>query len=83
MHPYAWSILSVQTLITMAVWTLHAGIFILMTVVTTAQSQKHIASQAVYQKLEHALITDSKVGYLIQHTFFPSHWPSHKPSIVE
>ena len=60
----------------MAVWTLHAGIFILMTVVTTAQSQKHIAPQAVYQKLEHALITDSKVGYLMQHTLFPSHGPS-------
>jgi len=24
-----------------------------------------------------------KVGYLIQHTFFPSHGPSHKPSIVD
>jgi len=67
---------SVQILITMAVWTLHGGIFILMTVVTTVRSQKHIAPQAVYQKLEHALITDSKVGYLMQHTFFPSHVPS-------
>ena len=60
----------------MAVWTLHAGIFILMTVVTTVRSKKHIAPEAVYQKLEHALITDSKVGYLMQHTFFPSHGPS-------
>jgi len=60
----------------MAVWTLHAGIFILMTVVTTVRSPKHTAPQAVYQKGEHALITDSKVGYLMQHTFFPSHGPS-------
>ena len=47
---------------TVAVWKLHAGIFILMVIATTAQSSKHIAPQAVYQKLEHALTTGSKVG---------------------
>jgi len=73
---YAWSILSVQILITMATWTLHASISILMAIAMTAQSTNHIAPQVVYQKFEHALITDSKIGYLMQHTFFPSHGPS-------
>jgi len=38
----------------------------------TAQSTNNTASQAVYQKLEHALITDSKAGYSMQDTFFPT-----------
>ena len=63
---------SVQILITMGMWTLQASIFILITVASTARSTHHLATQAVKQKLEHALITDSKVGDLLQDTFFPS-----------
>ena len=60
-----------QILIIMAVWALHTIIFVLMTIAMTAQSTNHIAQQAVYQKLEHALTTDSKARYLMQRTFFP------------
>ena len=56
----------------MDMWTLHASISVLMAIAMTAQSANHLAPQAVYQKLEHALITDSKVVYLMQNTFFPS-----------
>ena len=51
---------------------LHAGILLLIATAVFAQSTDHHGPQAVYRKLEHALITDSKVGYLLQHTFFPS-----------
>ena len=57
-------------LIIMDMWTLHASTFVLITV--TIATTAHLAPQVVYQKLEHALITDRKVGYLMQHTFFPS-----------
>ena len=56
----------------MDMWTLQANIFILITVASTARSTSHLATQPVYQKLEHALITDSEVGHLLQDTFFPS-----------
>ena len=56
----------------MDMWTLHASISILMAIAMTVQSAHHLAPQVVYQKLEHALITDSKVVYLMQNTFFPS-----------
>ena len=64
------SILSVQIVITMAMWPLQASIFILMTIATSAQST-YLAAEVVYWKLEHALITDSKLIYLMQNTFFP------------
>ena len=38
-----------------------APIFVLVTIAMTVQSTNHIAPQAVYRKLEHALITDSKL----------------------
>ena len=54
-----------------AEWTLLTSIFILTTIAVTA-SAHHLATHVhVYQKLEHVLITDSKVRYLIQDTFFP------------
>ena len=56
-------------------WTLHASTFVLITAtiaVTARSTIQYLAPQVVYQKLEHALITDRKVGYLMQHTFFPS-----------
>ena len=56
-------------------WTLRASTFILIavTIAVTARSTiQYLAPQVVYQKLEHVLITDRKVGYLLQHTFFPS-----------
>ena len=43
------------------VGTAHYSIFVLMTIAMTAQSTNHIAPQVVYQKLEHALITDGKL----------------------
>ena len=63
-----------QILITVMMRTLllHAGILLLIATAVIAQSTDHLGPQAVYRKLEHALITDSKVGYLLQHTFFPS-----------
>ena len=74
------SILSVQILITMTVLALHTSIFVLMTIAMTAQSTHHFAPQVVYQKLEHALTTDSNIRYLMQQKFFPSQKPS--PDIV-
>ena len=52
-----------------AEWTLLTSIFILTTIAVTA-SEHHLATHAqfVYQKLEHVLITDSKVKYLMQVT---------------
>ena len=64
----------------MATWTLHASISILMTVAMTVQSTNHLAPQVVYQRLQHALITNSEVRYLMQHTFFPSQGTS--PDII-
>ena len=69
-----------QILITMTMRALHTSIFVLVTIATIVQRANHIAPQAVYQKLEHALITDSKVRYLMQHTFFPSQGSS--PDII-
>ena len=54
----------------MATWTLHASISILMTIAMTVQSTNHFAPQVVYQRLEHALITNSEVRWLMQHKFF-------------
>ena len=59
---------------------LHTSIFVLVTIATIVQRANHIAPQAVYQKLEHALITDSNIRYLMQHKFFPSQKPS--PDLV-
>ena len=56
----------------MATWTLHASISVLMTIAMTVQSTNHFAPQVVYQRLEHALITNSEVRWLMQHKFFPS-----------
>ena len=58
-----------------AKWTLHTTIFILTTIAVTA-SAHHLATRAqvLYQKLEHVLITDSKVRYLMQDAFSPSQW---------
>ena len=64
----------------MDIWTLHASISVLMAIAMTAQSTNHLAPQVVYQKLEHALITDNKVRYLMQHTLFPSQGSS--PDII-
>ena len=50
----------------MATWTLHASISIFMAIAMTVQSTNHLAPQVVYQRLEHALITDSEVRYLMQ-----------------
>ena len=66
----------------MDMWTLHASISVLMTIAMTAQSTNHLAPQVVYQKLEHALITDSKVVYLMQNTFFPSQGSSRDVVII-
>ena len=60
--------------------TLWVGFFILVTIAMTAQSTNNTAPQAVYQKLEHALITNSEVRYLMQHKFFPSQGSS--PDII-
>jgi len=67
----------------MTVWTLQACIFVLMAIAMTAQSTHHLPPQVVYQKLEHALITDSKVVYLMQNTFFPSQGSSQDIVIIE
>jgi len=64
----------------MDMWTLHASISVLMAIAMTVQSTNHFAPQVVYQKLEHALITDSEVRYLMQHKFFPSQGSS--PDII-
>ena len=53
----------------MATWTLHASISVLMTIAMTVQSTNHFAPQVVYQRLEHALITNSEVRWLMQHKF--------------
>ena len=71
-----------QTLTTMTVWTLQACIFALVAIAMTAQSPNHLAPQVVYQKLEHALITDSKVVYLMQNSFFPSQGSSRDIVII-
>jgi len=66
----------------MDMWTLHASISVLMAIAMTAQSLNHLAPQVVYQKLEDALITDSKVVYLMQNTFFPSQGSSRDIVII-
>ena len=75
-------IFSVQIVIIMAMWPLHARIFILITIAMTAPSTHHLAPQVVYQTLEHALITDSKVVYLMQNTFVPSQGSSRDIVII-
>jgi len=70
--PFICVVLSLQILKTINMQTLWVGIFILVTKAMTAQSTNNTAPQAVYQKLEHALITDGKAGYCIQDTLFPT-----------
>ena len=46
--------------------------FLLMAAAMIGQSESHVASEAVYLKLQNVLLTDQKNRYMMQSVFFPS-----------